>query len=115
MQCSVCKEEIKEGEEICGHCGASNRQSEYRNSSHQVWWKYSVFSDKSIERLDQILFFVYIGFAFYIPFSAILSLIIMHVVRKKKINSVYRKAGTVVVVGIAIFSMIVRFVRTMPH
>ena len=114
MQCSVCKKEIEEGEGKCHHCGAQMGKSELQKSSQQVWWKYSVFADKSVDRLDQILFFVYLGFAFYMPISAIVSLVLIHVVRKKNLNDVYRTAATVVIVGIAIFSMVVTFVRSAP-
>lgn len=128
MLCMSCKKEIKENSEKCEHCGALLAVTDHQNSmqetasvpghrqadaAQQAWWKYSVFADKSIARIDQILFFVYIGFAFYIPVSAILSLIIIHFVRKNDINDVYRKSGTVVIIGIAIFSMIATFIRTM--
>jgi hypothetical protein len=117
MQCSACKEEISDGAKQCENCGTllvkTDQKKGVQETAQPIWWKYSVFADKSIERIDQILFFVYIGFAFYIPISAIISLILIHVVRKKNVNDVYRKAGTVVLVGVALFSMIASYVRTM--
>jgi hypothetical protein len=129
MRCSMCNSEIREGDEKCGLCGGLPERNDSQKSASeagpgqkagqsdkavQVWWKYSVFSDKSIDRLDQILFFIYIGFAFYIPLSVLVSLIIIHLVRNKEVNDVYRKAATVVIVGIAVFSMVVNFVRHSP-
>jgi hypothetical protein len=108
MRCSTCNSEIRENDEKCGQCGGLS------DKAVQVWWKYSVFADKSIDRLDQVLFFVYTGFAFYIPISVLVSLVIIHMVRKKDVNDVYRKAATVVIVGVAIFSMVVNFVRHSP-
>jgi hypothetical protein len=114
MQCSKCKAEINEGDEKCRHCGVSMENPEQPKASQQVWWKYSVFADKSVARLDQILFFAYVGFAFYIPISAIVSLVLIHAVRKKEVNKVYRTAATVVVVGIAVFAMVVNYIRQAP-
>lgn len=81
------------------------------DKDQQAWWKYSVFADKGIIRLDQLLFFVYIGFAFYMPVSAVASLVIIHVVRRNNITSVYRTAASVAIVGIAIISIAITFAR----
>jgi len=125
MQCTSCKKEIKEGSSKCPHCGVLVAENDSQRNvkevkslptgrqvkSEQSWWKYSVFSDKSISRLDQILFFVYIGFAFYIPISALLSLVIIHVIRKDALNAVYKKTATVVIVFMAIFSILANVIR----
>jgi len=126
MQCVSCKKEIKDGSEKCIHCGAfvpgndlpekleggkSAPVVQQEATSQQSWWKYSVFADKSISRLDQILFFVYIGFAFYIPISALLSLVIIRFIRKNDINDVYKKTATIVIIFMAVFSMAANFVR----
>ena len=128
MQCSVCKEEIKDGLAKCGHCGASiestaqeKKVAELQPGNKKIgivqqpWWKYSVFSDKSIARVDQILFFVYIGFAFYIPISAVLWLLAIHIIRKNSVNDVYRKSATVVVIGVSVFSLVANFIRQFNH
>jgi hypothetical protein len=128
MHCPSCKKEIKDGSNKCAHCGAmvsgNDRQiivEEVKSATvtrqappaQQSWWKYSVFADKSISRLDQILFFVYIGFAFYIPISALLSLVIIRVIRKNDVNAVYTKTATFVVIFMAVFSMAATFIRQM--
>jgi hypothetical protein len=82
-----------------------------RDKDQQAWWKYSVFADKGIVRLDQILFLVYIGFAFYMPITAVASLVLIHVVRRNNVNGVYRTAASVAIVGIAIISTAVTFLR----
>jgi ABC-type siderophore export system fused ATPase/permease subunit len=126
MYCPSCKKDIKDGSEKCGHCGAVVIGNDHRNmledvhsgtvnpqasAAQQTWWKYSVFADKSISRLDQILFFVYIGVAFYMPISALLSLVVIRVIRKNNVNAVYTKTATIVIIFMAVFSMAANFIR----
>jgi zinc-ribbon domain len=127
MRCSSCKKEIKDGSKKCAYCGAMIASHDLQNTvqegkpetvdrqppaAQQSWWKYSVFADKSISRLDQILFFVYIGFAFYNPITALLSLASIYVIRRNDVNAVYTKSATVIIIFVAAFKILIYIYKT---
>lgn len=80
--------------------------STVEKNKKQSWFKYVPLTDKSILKGDKILWIIYVFSTLILPLSAIISLFFIHLIRKNKTHSTYKKAATFGVILIAILSLI---------
>lgn len=119
MQCPFCKEEIQEGALKCKHCGSmldnstSTTFTGQQGTIHKSWWKYMPLTDKSIKPIDKALWIVYVALAYLIPISAVISLLIVYLVRNKYIHNTYKKAATFSIILIALLSFAAGFMKAL--
>jgi len=75
------------------------------------WWRYVPWSDKNIKGLDKGLYGAYVVMAFLAPISAVVSLILVNVVRKNNIHGTYKKAANFSIILLATLSFVVGLMR----